>query len=204
MPSSRGFPWPRGQTCISRNSCTAGGFLTIELPGKPAHPSSGEKFISSTPKGCGNISQGSQPMDSSLRWSWWWIWLICLVSWYSCLLQVFPLNFSEYFHPFRSSSLQSQPHSLQTSSGKDPALTSLSSSSCEHVSRASFQVSSLWLRFSQWHSQQGPTCPVSKPDSRNLGTSCDLGLLETRDSPHEREQSALHRVLAKSTLYLLC
>ena len=36
MPSSRGSFQPRDQTCVSRGSYIAGGFLTTELPGKPS------------------------------------------------------------------------------------------------------------------------------------------------------------------------
>ena len=35
MPSSRGSSQPRDQTCISYDSCIAGGFFTAEPPGKP-------------------------------------------------------------------------------------------------------------------------------------------------------------------------
>ena len=35
MPSSRGSPWPRDWTCVSFDSCIAGGFFTTELLGKP-------------------------------------------------------------------------------------------------------------------------------------------------------------------------
>ena len=35
MPSSRGSFQPRDGTCVSWESCTAGGFLTAEPPGKP-------------------------------------------------------------------------------------------------------------------------------------------------------------------------
>ena len=35
MPFSRGSSWPRGQTCVSYSSCTAGRFFTTELLGKP-------------------------------------------------------------------------------------------------------------------------------------------------------------------------
>ena len=111
------------------------------------------------PKGCDDITQGTQPMDSSLWWPWRRIRLICFISRYSCLLQVCSLKFSEHFHPFSLSALQVHPHYLLASSGKDPALTSVPSCSCEPVSSVSLQVSSLWLSFSQWHTRTRANLP---------------------------------------------
>ena len=37
MPTSGGSSWPRDQTCVSCDSCTAGRFFTTEPPGKPIH-----------------------------------------------------------------------------------------------------------------------------------------------------------------------
>ena len=56
MPSSRGSPWPRGQTHIFCVSCIAGGFFTAEAPAAIA----AAKLLQSCPTPC-DPRNGSPP-----------------------------------------------------------------------------------------------------------------------------------------------